>query len=261
MQNLDKKKQLVAPVPSASVVIVRDGLDGIEILLLKRSATVSFAPNNLVFPGGTLEPGDTALAQQLVGAGRPLADVPSRIAAIRETFEESNILLAQSLKRATTGVEKHDLEADRAALLSGDLNFADFLNLDGLSPTTDQLLPLAHWIAPELAPKRFSTQFYLAKAPADAEVLVDGSEIVEAHWLPARQLDAAQHQKFRLMFPTRLNCRLVGGYDTVEQLWQAMSEREVPTVMPDIEVRGEELWLLIPEAAGYGVTEQRFKGW
>ncbi|SDQ73744.1 NUDIX hydrolase [Thermostaphylospora chromogena] len=249
------------PVPArdaATVAIVREG-DGAgpEVYLIRRSAGMAFAAGAFVFPGGSVDPRDT---DHEIGWAGPSPQWWGEVfrtdaqtarglvcAAVRETFEESGVLLAGpgegSVVADTTG---DDWEADRLALLDRSLSFADMLRRRGLVLRTDLLRPWAHWITPEIEAKRFDTRFFVAALPSGQRTRDVGGEADKVAWMrPADALDAARRREIRLMPPTYTTLAELAEYSTVSDILAA--ERRITAIMPvAVEVDGE-LRLMVPD--------------
>src|SRR5262249_40661146 len=155
----------------------------IEVFMMVRHHQIEFNSGALVFPGGSVEAGDQAIVERNAlysgGEGLDAAALSFRIAAIRETFEESGILLARPngsaalIDAARAGAID---AAHRAALNERKVTFLDVLVANDLQLALDALVPYAHWITPEGMPKRFDTWFFLAAAPPDQLGAHDGRE-------------------------------------------------------------------------------------
>src|SRR5579859_2342542 len=236
----------VTPVPAATLMLVRDGREGIEVLLATRHDESGFAAGATVFPGGKVDAGDRALA----GAGVD----PFRIAAIRETFEECGILLARHRgnRQMLSAAAVSDL-LGRDASVS---DFADFIQTAMMALATDLLVPFAHWITPSDRRKRFDTRFFLAPAPTDQVARHDGREATLVHWLTVDgAIAAARRDEIKLVLPTRLNLLKLGRSKTVAEALETARNSEVVTVQPEIVDGREGPVFRIPAAADYGVTE------
>lgn len=251
----------VMPAPAASLLLVRDGRTGLEVLMVERSRAMTFASGMLVFPGGRVDPRDHARILRRHAPGPMLsapADAAFRVAALRELFEEAGILLGGvSGARRSLG-EGGRLRVDRryrGRLQTGRLDFARMLDQSRLTLDLGGLTPFAHWITPELAPKRFDTRFYIAKAPASQRAASDGAENVAIGWRRPGDLIAAwQEKRLRLMFPTRLNLMKLARAGTVADALRQARDTPVVTVIPEIHERGVRR-LTIPMEAGFGVTD------
>lgn len=219
------------PRPAATLLLLRDGGGGLEVLMVARAREVDFASGALVFPGGRVEAADAALAP----AQDPLGHF--RIAAIREAWEECGLLLARP-------PEPPAAEGAFAAHLAG----------LGLCPDHAALTPFAHWVTPAHSPKRFDTHFFVAPAPDGQEAVHDGHEMVEAVWLrPEEALAQAEAGRRTLVFPTRLNLTRLARYRDMEEAITMARTTPIVTVMPEAVPDGQGgVMLRIPEAAGYG---------
>lgn len=186
---------VVEPRDAASVVLLRDGAAGPEVYLLRRRPTMAFAASMHVFPGGSVDPRDREAAGHW--AGPPPADWAAAFscdaglatalvaAAVRETFEESGVLLAAHRDGTpVTDTSGDDWERDRLALIEGSLALSDFLAARSLLLRADLLRPWAHWITPEWSARRFDTRFFLAALPAGQRTRDVGGEADRVTWLP-----------------------------------------------------------------------------
>ena len=182
--------------PAATVILAREGAEGMELLLLGRSLEAAYFPGAWVFPGGTLAAGDyePQAAQRVIGLREAAANQRLKtaanalaywVAAVRECFEEAGILLAVDAQhRPLTPARMAELSLHRAALNAGTLRFNDFLARHDLYIAADEMAYVAHWITPAIQARRFDTRFLLAHAPAGQDVAHDNHEIVRSLWLP-----------------------------------------------------------------------------
>ncbi|WP_431301832.1 NUDIX hydrolase [Sediminicoccus sp. BL-A-41-H5] len=230
----------VLPRPAATILLLRDGRQGLEVLMVCRAREVDFASGALVFPGGRVETTDAALAP----ADDPLGAF--RVAAIREAWEESGILLAHP-----PGPE-----------VPAEGEFLTHLHARGLRPSHAALTRFAHWITPAHSPKRFDTHFFLAHAPEGQEAVHDGREAVEAVWIrPEDAIAEADAGRRTLVFATRLNLLRLARHRAAEEAIHAARTAPIVTVMPEPLPDGAGGTLLrIPEAAGYGGSLFAAKG-
>ena len=158
------------PVPArlaATVLMVRDGGSGLEVFMVKRHRQIEFASGALVFPGGAVDPGDGEIA----AARFDDRERAMRIAAVRETFEESGVLLARA--RGAAGWLAGE-RAGKIAAKHGGRAFTEIVAAENLELGLDALILFAHWITPKGLPKRFDTHFYIVAAPADQVARHDG---------------------------------------------------------------------------------------
>jgi 8-oxo-dGTP pyrophosphatase MutT (NUDIX family) len=257
--------------PASTILLLRDtaGPDGkgaddkgrgeIEVFMMVRHYEIDFNSGALVFPGGSVDAGDHDIAgkPELYTGGEGLdgKTLGFRIAAIRETFEESGILLAKP-RGSTTLVDAKragEIEAlHRAALCEGKTTFLKILTDNGMLLTLDELVPYAHWITPEGMPKRFDTWFFLAPAPPEQAGAHDGKESTDSIWLSPREaLAGGESGRFKLPFPTTRNLIKLGKHRTVRDALDDATGKPVVTVMPVMTKENGGRQLRIPAEAGY----------
>ena len=245
-------------VAAASLMLIRDGADGLETLMVSRHAKAAFAPGALVFTGGKVDRGDFApdLANRCDGAADldPSALAP-RIAAIREAFEEGGVFLAResTAREFIDGRRAAALQRHRGPLARGDIAFDRLLAEEDLILGADRLEVFAHGITPEFRPLRFDTRFYLAAAPKGQDPTHDGVETMASFWTtPDDALAGGRSGRWDLMMPTRLNLELLSRSARVAEALAAARGSKVVTVTPWIERRADGAVLRIPDHAGYG---------
>jgi 8-oxo-dGTP pyrophosphatase MutT (NUDIX family) len=241
------------PRPAATVALVRDGADGLEVYLLRRVRGMSFAAGMHVFPGGSVDPADrqdaAAPGSQVgwVGPGpdwwaeRFGTDKMSAgalvSAAVRETFEEAGVLLAgPSVDQLVDDVSGDDWESERVGLEAGRQSLSQLLLRRGLLLRADLLAPVAHWITPEIEPKRFDTRFFVAALPERQICRDAGTEADFRLWI--RPQDALS-SGLTIMHPTAAVLKDLAEYPDVASALQA--ERTITTVLPRVELIGDRL--------------------
>lgn len=230
---------------ASTIVVVRDGDDGIEAYLMRRQTSMAFAAGMYVFPGGGLMATDAdpdipwfgPSAQEWAERLNCAPDLARGlvVAAVRETFEETGILLAgpdgQTVVSDTSGA---DMQAARRALDAGEMAFADFLTERGLVLRADLLGAWAHWITPEFEPRRYDTRFFVAVLPAGQSVGEISREADRAGWTPlTRALEAAEAGEVAMMPPTISTCRDVSAF-TADTVLAAAAARTIRTVLPQL---------------------------
>ena len=256
--------EAVVPRPASTILLLRDsaGPDGkgeLEVFMMVRHYEIDFNSGALVFPGGSVDDGDRDILvdPQLHGGGQGLdaASLSFRIAAIRETFEESGILLAKSRGSAALIDARRAREieaAHRAALCEGKTTFHKVLTDNGLALALDELVPYAHWITPEGMPKRFDTWFFLAAAPALQAGAHDGREATDSIWVSPREaLAGGESGRFKLPFPTTRNLIKLGRHNQVTAALDDSRGKSIVTVMPVMTKLNGGRQLRIPREAGY----------
>ncbi|MBQ75382.1 MAG: NUDIX hydrolase [Gammaproteobacteria bacterium] len=249
-------------VPAATILMLRDNpTDGLEVFTVIRHHQIDFASGALVFPGGRVDAGDAEVRDHCEGADDLDDEACAFMAgAIREAFEECGILLARSVGESglVSGERVAALEHYRDSLHKGETSLLQFLKQESLTLAFDHLQHFAHWITPEMMPKRFDTHFYLAIAPDDHIAIHDGHESVDSIWIsPKDAIEGGDNGKYTIIFPTRLNIEMLGESSSVENAMEMAKARTVIPVLPQLENREDGEYLCIPSEAGYKVTESR----
>lgn len=239
--------------PAATVIIVRDVPGGPpELLMTERAATMVFAAGALVFPGGAVDESDRALAAT-IDHGLDPDEAAARVAAIRETLEESGLGVG-----LTGPVEPAALAQMRAALGAGEA-LAALAAARGIAIDLHQLVPFARWhpSRPEKTPRIYDTRFYLARAPEGQEPSADARENVRLFWDTAGNvLSRSATGELRIIFPTRRNLERIGRFASFEDLATHAGATPVEKVRPWLEDRDGEAYLCIPAHLGYEVTAE-----
>ena len=252
---------------AATVLLARDGADGLELFMVVRHHQIDFASGALVFPGGSVDKSDRdpRLRQLSEGAEDASDDMFAvMVGAAREAFEECGVLLARTSRGGSLvdGERARGLGvAYRAALEADEIGMADIMEKEGLVLALDRLTHFAHWITPPHMPKRFDTHFFLTEAPSDHALAHDGHESVDSVWItPKDACDEADAGKRTVIFPTRLNIEKVGRSRTVAEAVSAARSAPVVKVLPTSEkVEGGRI-MRIPIEAGYGAAELFVEG-
>jgi 8-oxo-dGTP pyrophosphatase MutT (NUDIX family) len=258
---------IVAARDAATVVLLRDGRDGagLEVYLLRRHATMAFAAGRHVFPGGSLDPRDGEHSP--AWSGRSASDWGESFgcdstlarslvcAAVRETFEESGVLLAgasaDDVVADTTGP---DWETDRQALLDRSISLAELLERRGLVLRSDLLRPWAHWITPEFEPRRFDARFFVAAVPAGQLARDVSGEADQAVWMPVvTAIRGFSAGELPMLPPTIIALRELSAYDTVAEVLGA--EMTVTTLLPRAVLDGGEVVLVVDGPDGPAALE------
>ena len=253
-------------MPAATVTIVRDARDGIEVLMMRRNLKSGFVPGMYVFPGGGLDDADLlfknnglcdclddASASGMLGVA---ADgLAYWAAAIREAFEESGLLLARngagSLVTLADAEVAARFDAQRRQLNAGELDFAALIAAEGLQLAADQLVYFAHWITPVTAPRRYDTRFFMAEAPPEQEPFHDDHETIAATWIsPAGALTLHQRGEFEMRTPTVRTLETFANCNDVASLRRSLDsiQGNVRPLMPRI---GKDGRRYLPGEPGY----------
>ena len=252
-----------APRPAATVVLCRETGDDMEIFMVVRHHQIDFSSGALVFKGGKHDEGDqdsSLLDLCHTGDNENTTLLPFKAASIREAYEESGILIAreQNSGEWVTGDRLQSLESSRDAINASELSWLDFLQQEKLAPACDQLVHFAHWITPNMMPKRFDTHFFAVKAPDDHIGLHDGGEMVDSVWIsPKTLLQEAEEDKWTVIFPTKCNVQLLEQSLSFSELEHAAQQRGVIPVEPWLTKEEDSTYLCIPEEAGYPVSREK----
>jgi 8-oxo-dGTP pyrophosphatase MutT (NUDIX family) len=248
------------PRNAATVILLRDGSPGLEVYLLRRQTSMAFAGGMCVFPGGGVDPRD--FSEDVAWAGPSVDEWATTLgcepalaralvcAAVRETFEESGVLLAgtspESVVEDTTG---EGWEADRVALETRELSMTDFLVRRGLVLRTDLLGAWSGWLTPVFEPRRYRTWFFVAMLPGSQVTRDVSSESSSVTWMqPLAAVAAVEAGDMMMMPPTFLTCLDVGQHANAEAAHQAASGRTVEIFTPEIVSTGEGFVLSTPPA-------------
>jgi 8-oxo-dGTP pyrophosphatase MutT (NUDIX family) len=247
----------VEPKPAATVLLLRDEPQ-FQVLMVKRHHQVDFASSALVFPGGKTHAGDGNEGWARFTTGWDGFDATQRalrIGAIREAFEESGVLLGVHTNgRPFSAVCD---PAVRAAVDRREVEFIDVVADLDVKLSLEALTVFARWITPNFMPKRFDTWFYAAKAPPEQVAACDGRETVDAEWIaPSEALRLSQAGERTIIFPTRMNVRLLGEAASASDCIARAAARKLVPVLPQIERRESGSVLVIPTDAGYGAVEE-----
>lgn len=232
----------------------------VEVLMLLRPASMAFAPGAYVFPGGSV---DAADGDPRTGWAGPTPDVfgdwlgvsPEQAralvcAAVRETFEESGVLLASRPDGSPVEPDAASLAADREMLGAGRVTFPEVLSRADLVIRADLLTPWARWITPEAEQRRFDTFFFAAALPPGQRAAGEHAEADRIAWLrPAAAIDAAKTGEMLLLPPTATTLSEFAARGDLAQI--LASRRAIVPVEPRLVVEDGGAWLLIPDETGY----------
>lgn len=237
-------------IPAATLILFRDRAGAPpELLMAERAGGMAFAGGAMVFPGGRVDAGDRVLAGV---AGDP-DDMAARVAAIRETLEETG--LAVGLDRLP---DAETAASMRAALHAGQ-SFGAVLADHGIALALDALQPWARWCPNFKETRNFDTRFYIARLPDHAgEASADEGETVRLLWTSAADmLAAADRRDATIIFPTRRNLERLARFENFDAAAAHAAGIAMKLIQPFIEQRGDERFLCILEDQGYPVTAQR----
>lgn len=240
----------VVPKDSATVVLLRDAAagPGVEVFLQRRVTKMAFAAGMTVFPGGGVDERDADAAVRWIGP-RPrewarafgCSEAVARslvCAAVRETFEESGVLLAGTESGTVTDTGPY-AEA-RADLVSGELSLARFLAKEGLALRADLLRPWANWVTPEPEPRRYDARFFVAALPEGQVADGNTTEAESTRWQrPSEALADAAGGRSNLMLPTSHTLEEVSRFGSVAEILAV--RRTIRRIMPTLTRDGDRV--------------------
>jgi len=274
----------VTPRLAATVLLLRDGPHGPSVHLLRRRTSMAFAAGAYAFPGGSVDPRDELGGEQGGAAGEESGDGPDGelrgrrpdfgahwagpppaawaerfgtgeataravvCAAVRETFEESGVLLAgpdaRTVVADTTG---DDWERDREALVAHELSFADLLRRRQLVLRSDLLGGWARWITPEFESRRYDTWFFVAALPPGQRTRNASTEAESTVWLrPEEAVAGYDDGELLMMPPTIATLRQLCGYGSAAEVLEASAARDLSPVLARATLDGDEVVLSWP---------------
>lgn len=225
------------PVPAATVLLVRDaapdrsGRSEVEVLMLRRNPLLDFVGGAHVFPGGRVDDADHGDADDdgptdaNASAVLDLADGGRAywIAALRECFEETGLLLAEGPGLAPLLADADRRERARADLEAGVLSFADLCRRESVALRAGALRYFARWITPEPSPRRYDTRFFVAPAPVGQTPVPDAAEALDCEWVrPTAALARDADGDIELILPTRRCLELISPFERADDLFAAL---------------------------------------
>lgn len=258
---------------AATVMLVRDGAHGVEVLMLERSGKSESFGGAFVFPGGKVDLHDAHRDYAALYVGHTdeeasgILNVPGYglaywTASIRECFEEVGILLAYDRSGQIIGF--HDTEikerfaGHRERLNRGETNLLDICRQEDLTLATDQMFYYSHWVTPVPMPRRFDTRFFVCRAPANQEPIIDNHEAVSQCWInPAEALHRGREGSFNIFFPTIKNLMGIADFSNTESLLRGVAAyTDIPRILPLRATAADgSATVLLPGDAGYHYHE------
>ena len=254
--------------PAATVLILRDSQDGMEVLMVKRSKRPPFG-NLFVFPGGKIDDDDSS--QEIADLCEGITDKEASlklglasgglaywVACIRECFEEVGILLARKRNGDDLELdvqEKEKYKNYRERLLKNEINLYEILKREDLILTTSNLAPFSHWITPEIEERRFDTRFFLAKVNAKQLASHDGFELTESFWIkPVEALNKLKNGEINMILPTIKNIEKLAEFSSSTEAFSyfdGLGDNAIPPILPKFIKRDGEWVGFLPGEEGY----------
>jgi 8-oxo-dGTP pyrophosphatase MutT (NUDIX family) len=260
--------QVLIPRPAATVLALRDDLQGFQVLMLRRNLNSDFVGGAYVFPGGGVDAsdGDASIQRLTFGAneretslrlGVGSGGLAYFVAGLRELFEEAGLLIAcragGELVDLSDAATVQRLANLRRKLNNGELGFGEMLQREELVLDLRGLAYLAHWVTPIGPPRRYDTRFFVAMAPSDQTAAHDAGETIEDQWLrPVDALAAYERGDFDMIFPTIRTLQLVAHLATAREVLEyANSLISITRTEPRLVMRGANPIILLPGDPGY----------
>ncbi len=263
-----ENSKTLTPRPAATVITLRDGPDGFEVLMLRRNLNSDFVGGAYVFPGGGVDESDAGPSAQRLALGVGDAEASRRlnldsgglayyVACLRELFEEAGLLVAcdengePRLFDDASTVRR--MAAHRRDVNAGSLGFVEMMEREGLCLDLRGLEYVAHWVTPVGPPRRFDTRFFVALAPEGQIATHDAGETVADQWVrPIDALEAHARGELEMIFPTIRNLEAIAHFTTSrEVLDYAKSLVDIPRTEPRIVERDGEIVILLPGDVGF----------
>ena len=266
------------PFDASTVILTRERENnGYEIFLMRRHGNMSFMGNAHVFPGGKLDPGDCdpELVRMIRGLNPDqarallrepeLPDETARglyLAAVRETFEEAGVLLAGTESAGILDFSDPEVKSrfnvHRKKIHDREIALKDLTVRESLIFPLEILRPHAHWITPDIRKKRFDTRFFLAKLPSGQTPVHDSIEMTESLWIsPKKALEQNRNGQLFLMPPTLVILEEMAEIDRLEDLFSPAAPRDIPVILPQVRVNGDEVGMILPFDPEYSLEEYK----
>jgi len=254
---------------AATVMLVRDGAEGIEVFMLRRNLNSDFVGGAYVFPGGAVDDHDRHENLDAVCRGRSDAEASAQlgiergglafwVAAIRESFEEAGVLLAYDPAGGVIDLDdppetKARFVEHRRAVDTGARRLVEICDQEQLQLAVDHMYYFSHWITPEGAPRRYDTRFFVARAPEAQEPLHDDHEVIANVWIrPADALERHRSGEFDLIFPTMKSLQTLTRFATADDVLHAAAAiQSVPAILPRIVAESGGYRIVLPGDPGY----------
>ncbi|MCU1352442.1 MAG: hypothetical protein JWM05_1651 [Acidimicrobiales bacterium] len=253
---------------AATVLLLRDGTEGLEVFMLQRNLNSDFVGGAYVFPGGAVDPGDREADLESICEGRTDADTSARlgidhgglafwVAAIREAFEEAGVLLAYGPDGGIVHLDDPEhvarWAAHRQAVDNGERRLIDLCGAEGLRLAVDGMHYFGHWITPEGSPRRYDTRFFVAAEPPGQTPLHDDHEVIANTWIrPVDAIARTAAGEMTMMPPTIASLRAVARFDgAADALAAAREIADVPAILPRIIAVDGGMRIALPGDDGY----------
>ena len=255
-------------IPAATVLLIRDSDEGLQVLMVKRSKRPPFE-NLYVFPGGKIDKSDKD--QKLVNFSSTLDDKLASnklgidegglsywVACIRECFEEVGVLLAKrnnGEELDLNGIEKQKFINYRKMLIDNQISLKEICQKERLILNLDSIEPFSHWITPDIEVKRFDTRFFIAYLPKNQTVQHDGQELTQSLWInPAAAIEKAFSGELQMIMPTIKNLQTCMDFSSAKDMLnyqKKLNNDDIPPILPKFFKENGNWVGLLPGDEGY----------
>ncbi len=253
---------------AATVMLLRDGLEGLEVVMLRRNLQSDFVGGAYVFPGGGVDSADggadvagLCLGRDDEGASEAVGvdsgGLAFWVAAVRETFEEAGLLLAVDDAGTFVDLQAPDIATrfgeHRRAVDSGHRSLAAVVEEEGLRLAVDRVHYFSRWVTPLGAPRRYDTRFFVAVAPPAQEALADQREVIEHLWVrPADALARSREGRFAMIFPTIRSLEALDRFGSADEVVaHAASISRIDALLPTMVEADGGFRILLPGDVAY----------
>ncbi len=262
------------PRDAATVILLRENKKKpFELFLMRRHKKQSFMSGAFVFPGGALDTSDCdpvlltyikdlSMEDAIRCLNEPDTEKEKAIglffAAVRETFEEAGVLLADFVEDAP-GADSdrrnlNDLSVYRKKLHNGELTLKDIAQKASVRYLLRLLTPYARWITPEIEGKRFDTRFFIARMPEHQSPEHDAVELVESLWLtPEEALEKHAGKEIMLMPPTLKTIEELSGFSSIDQVFEAAANKTILPILPQSYITESGFAIKLPHDPEYTI--------
>jgi 8-oxo-dGTP pyrophosphatase MutT (NUDIX family) len=250
------------PSPAATVILLRDGAGGPQVFMVRRHEGTAFMAGADVFPGGRVDAGDRAAADDrwcegIDQAAAQLGDLPPaeavayHVAAVRETFEEAGILLARDSDGEFARLDGGEVHArftrHRRDVHAGIRSLSEVMEAEDLRLALGSLVPFAHWLTPPIDVRRFDTRFFVTRVPPDQTPAHDNTETTHSTWVtPADAIARCRRGEIVLPPPTWTTLRELEAFTDVTDAVTSARARHIARREPEYLVDGERKLLVLP---------------
>jgi 8-oxo-dGTP pyrophosphatase MutT (NUDIX family) len=276
-KTVDSSK-VVKPVPAATIVLLRDRKNGeFEVFLMQRHKEQAFMGGAYVFPGGRMDRNDceTNLSKFVLGLSPPEAKTRLNeselddetalglyLCAVRETFEESGVLLAENASGEKINFRDSET-ASRFARYRRQLNSSEFTLLqfavkEDIRFQSDRMVPYSRWITPEVESRRFDTRFFIARMPRDQAPIHDAMEMTKSLWTtPAKALNRQKAREIILMPPTLKTLEELADFSSIDMVFSIAYQKQIQPILPQAFSEDKGFGVKLPHDPEYSLPRYK----